>query len=145
MRFAMVGEDVVDRLARGPLDLIVGVDERQTQSVGQPPSDRRLAAAHQTNQHDRALAQGLADRGRPTGVLARFDAFFPAESNHMVFISCLRGQLAARRGCTRGFWSWSFWEFGQPPVAFTGLHFQKQDRAWAAPGTASLARGWNGP
>ena len=66
----MLGEDLGDGLARGFLDLAVGVDEGQVEPIGEPPADGGLARAHQADEHDRAPAQGLADlRQLPLAVI----------------------------------------------------------------------------
>ena len=59
MRFSMVGENFVDRLGGGALDLFIGIDERQAEFERQALADRRLAAAHQADEHDGALAEAL--------------------------------------------------------------------------------------
>ena len=61
LRFAMIGKNIIYALCGGPFDLVVGVDERQPKLERQALSDRRLAAAHQANQHDGALAETLLD------------------------------------------------------------------------------------
>ena len=61
MRLAIVLEDLRDRLAGGRLDLRVGIDERQSEAGGEPAPDRRLAAPHQADEHDRAVAEPLEE------------------------------------------------------------------------------------
>ena len=68
MRLAMLGEDIGYRLAGRPLDFLVGIDERQLQARGQPTTDRRLAAAHQPDEHDGARAEGAAN-GRSRSIV----------------------------------------------------------------------------
>ena len=59
MSLAVIVENVVDGFGRGPLDLVVGVDERQPELDSQAFADRRLAAAHQADEHDGSLAKTL--------------------------------------------------------------------------------------
>ena len=61
----MLGEDLADGLARGKLDLAVGVGEGEIELAGKPPADRRLAGSHQADQHDAPRCQGLADSRQP--------------------------------------------------------------------------------
>ncbi len=62
---AVLGEDLAHGLARGKLDLAVGIDEGQTELVGKPLADRRLAGSHQADQHDAPRSKGLADTCQP--------------------------------------------------------------------------------
>ena len=68
--FAEPLEDFGDRHLRAGLDLVVGVDERQAELVGEALADRGLAGPHHADQHDRPAAQrgdqpfGLGYRGR---------------------------------------------------------------------------------
>jgi hypothetical protein len=57
MRFAVIVEDVVDRFRRGSLDLIVGINEWQTELESQAFANRRLAAAHEADEDDGPLAK----------------------------------------------------------------------------------------
>ena len=59
VRFTVIGENFVDGLGGGALDFLVGVDERQAEPSRQAFADRRLAASHQTDEHDRAFAKTL--------------------------------------------------------------------------------------
>ena len=52
----MFGKDLGNGLAGGNLDLGVGVGERQVQLGCEPPADRRLARAHEPDQHDASAA-----------------------------------------------------------------------------------------
>ena len=61
LRFSVIGENLIDALGGRPFDLVVGIDERQSELERQTLADRRLAAAHQADQHDGALAQALLD------------------------------------------------------------------------------------
>ena len=59
---AVLGEDVGDRHAGRPLDLGIGVDELEPETARQAAPRRGLAAAHQADEDDRALAQSLHER-----------------------------------------------------------------------------------
>jgi hypothetical protein len=55
---AVLVEDLGDRQVRRLLDLGVGVDEGQGETVGEPAADGGLARAHQPDEHDRPRADG---------------------------------------------------------------------------------------
>ena len=61
----MLGEDLADGLAGGKLDLVVGIGEGEVEPVGKPPAHRRLAGAHEADQHDAPRSKGLADACQP--------------------------------------------------------------------------------
>jgi hypothetical protein len=54
---AVILEDVRDGLAGGPLDLLVGIDERHAKARCQAAADRGLAAAGHADQDDRPFSQ----------------------------------------------------------------------------------------
>lgn len=56
-------EDFRDRHARRRLDLMIGINERDVQALGQPFAHSRFANAHHPDQHDRSGKLQM-DRGR---------------------------------------------------------------------------------
>src|SRR5690606_38753959 len=55
--FTVIGEDLLDGLAVGQFDLVIGVGEGNTQAVREATANRRFAATHETDEHERALAE----------------------------------------------------------------------------------------
>ena len=80
--FAVVLEDVLDRLAGRLLDLLVGIDEGQLEPGGEPAPDGGLAAARHADQHERAAAEVRADGEHASACgLLGFASY--AESDHL--------------------------------------------------------------
>ncbi len=52
------------------LDFRVGIGKGQPQPRREPPTDRRLAGSHHSDQHNQTLAQGRDDFGLPGWVRA---------------------------------------------------------------------------
>ena len=63
-RLAEAREDLLDRAARGALDLVVGVDEVEAEALREAPPDRGLARAHQPDEHDAATFRQEVGEGR---------------------------------------------------------------------------------
>jgi hypothetical protein len=59
-RLAVDREDVGDRQLGRRLDLVVGILEHQPEARGEAPPHGALARPHETDEHDRAVAEGTA-------------------------------------------------------------------------------------
>ena len=62
IRLAVARKDLWDRHSGGQFDFRVEIDELQTQPLRQPAADRRLAGAHDADEHDRSPVQGCDHR-----------------------------------------------------------------------------------
>jgi hypothetical protein len=75
----------------------IGIDERNSQSGSEPPTDRRLAGSHHTDEHDRAVAERSHNRFR-----AIFRRFLDGTVNHAIVPGRIHGSIYQQSRQPRG-------------------------------------------
>ena len=76
LRFAIIFEDFRDRHTSGIFNFGIGIEEVQVQQWGNNLTNTRLAAAHQPDQHNRAVDEAVERLG---------EAFIPCLGHDLAF------------------------------------------------------------
>jgi hypothetical protein len=88
-RLAVFGENLGDRHRGRPLDLLVGIDERQPEAGAEAPADGGFAATHEADQDHGAVAQRLAHAGDHLAVRGCLLIALGSGAAHRVKLACL--------------------------------------------------------